>query len=180
MPDVVGVRLTGRLREGVTATDLALTVTENLRSIDLADRFVEFFGPGVAALSAGDRAVVANMTPEFGGNTVRAATETCPGPASRAPSSAAKRQAAIGPNRNGSIRKATTPAPPRSSVMVLRPACCSSARIPRQPRSTAAECATFGGLAKKGEASARQCRKPSEARKVSIWSSIRRHFTSRR
>jgi len=69
VPDVVGVRLTGRLREGVLATDLALTVTERLRRIDLADRFVEFFGPGISTLSAGDRAVVANMTPEFGGNT---------------------------------------------------------------------------------------------------------------
>jgi aconitate hydratase len=69
LPDVVGVRLTGRLREGVLATDLALTVTERLRRIDLADRFVEFFGPGVSTLSAGDRAVVANMTPEFGANS---------------------------------------------------------------------------------------------------------------
>ncbi|CCE10839.1 aconitate hydratase 1 [Bradyrhizobium sp. STM 3843] len=69
VPDVVGVRLTGRLREGVLATDLALTVTQCLRRIDLADRFVEFFGPGVSALSAGDRAVVANMTPEFGANS---------------------------------------------------------------------------------------------------------------
>lgn len=69
VPDVIGVRLTGRLREGVTATDLALTVTERLRRIDLADRFVEFFGPGVSTLSAGDRAVIANMTPEFGANS---------------------------------------------------------------------------------------------------------------
>jgi aconitate hydratase A / 2-methylisocitrate dehydratase len=69
LPDVVGVRLTGRLREGVLATDLALTVTERLRRIDLADRFVEFLGPGVSTLSAGDRAVVANMTPEFGANS---------------------------------------------------------------------------------------------------------------
>jgi aconitate hydratase len=69
VPEVVGVRLIGRPREGVLATDVALTVTERLRRIDLADRFVEFFGPGVAALSAGDRAVVANMTPEFGANT---------------------------------------------------------------------------------------------------------------
>ena len=69
VPDVVGVRLTGRLRPGVLATDLALTVTERLRRIDLADRFVEFFGPGVATLSAGDRAVVANMAPEYGGNS---------------------------------------------------------------------------------------------------------------
>ncbi|MGN7868475.1 aconitate hydratase AcnA [Paracoccus sp. 22332] len=69
VPDVVGVRLTGRLPDGVTATDLALTVTERLRRVDLADRFVEFFGPGVATLSAGDRAVIANMTPEFGANS---------------------------------------------------------------------------------------------------------------
>ncbi|MGF6233779.1 aconitate hydratase [Inquilinus ginsengisoli] len=69
VPEIVGVRLTGRLRPGVLATDLALTVTERLRRIDLADRFVEFFGPGVATLSAGDRAVVANMAPEFGGNS---------------------------------------------------------------------------------------------------------------
>jgi aconitate hydratase len=69
VPDVIGVRLTGRLREGVLATDLALTVTERLRRIDLADRFVEFYGPGVSTLSAGDRAVVANMTPEFGANS---------------------------------------------------------------------------------------------------------------
>jgi len=69
VPDVVGVRLTGALREGITATDFALTVTERLRRIDLADRFVEFFGPGVSALSAGDRSVVANMTPEFGANS---------------------------------------------------------------------------------------------------------------
>ena len=69
VPDVVGVRLTGRLGKGVLATDLALTVTERLRRIDLADRFVEFFGPGVSSLSAGDRAVVANMTPEFGANS---------------------------------------------------------------------------------------------------------------
>ncbi|MEK9282886.1 aconitate hydratase AcnA [Bradyrhizobium sp. ISRA442] len=69
VPDVVGVRLTGRPREGVLATDLALTVTARLRQVDLADRFVEFFGPGVSALSAGDRAVIANMTPEFGANS---------------------------------------------------------------------------------------------------------------
>ncbi len=69
VPDVVGVRLTGVMREGVTATDLALTVTQRLRQIDLADKFVEFFGPGVSPLSAGDRAVVANMTPEFGANS---------------------------------------------------------------------------------------------------------------
>jgi aconitate hydratase len=69
VPDVVGVRLTGALSEGVLATDLALSMTSRLRQINLADRYVEFFGPGVTDLSAGDRAVVANMTPEFGANT---------------------------------------------------------------------------------------------------------------
>ncbi|MHB8814411.1 MAG: aconitate hydratase AcnA [Steroidobacteraceae bacterium] len=66
VPDVVGVRLTGRLPPGVTATDLALTLCERLRRLELADRFLEFFGPGAAALTAGERAVVANMAPEFG------------------------------------------------------------------------------------------------------------------
>src|SRR3954470_8147182 len=69
VPDVVGVRLNGCLRHGVLATDLALTVTERLRRVDLADKFVEFYGPGVATLSAGERALVANMTPEFGANS---------------------------------------------------------------------------------------------------------------
>jgi aconitate hydratase len=66
VPDVVGVRLTGQLRAGVTATDLALTLCERLRRLELADRFLEFFGPGVTSLAAGERAVVANMAPEFG------------------------------------------------------------------------------------------------------------------
>lgn len=69
VPDVVGVRLTGCLPDGVLATDLALVVTHRLRQIDLQDKFVEFYGPGVSNLTAGDRAVVANMTPEFGGNS---------------------------------------------------------------------------------------------------------------
>jgi aconitate hydratase len=69
VPDIVGVRLVGAPRESCLATDLALAVTERLRRIDLSDRFVEFFGPGVASLSAGQRAVIANMTPEFGANS---------------------------------------------------------------------------------------------------------------
>jgi aconitate hydratase len=69
VPRVVGVRLTGRLREGITATDLALTVTHRLRQLSLAGRFVEYFGPGVSTLSAGDRSVVANMAPEYGSST---------------------------------------------------------------------------------------------------------------
>lgn len=69
LPDVIGVRLEGRLREGVLATDLALTVTQLLRERGVTGAFVEFFGTGVSSLSAGERAVVANMTPEFGAST---------------------------------------------------------------------------------------------------------------
>jgi aconitate hydratase len=68
-PRVVGVRLTGRLTAGVTGTDLALLVTHRLRAIGMGGRFVEFFGPGVASLSVGERAVVANMAPEYGAAT---------------------------------------------------------------------------------------------------------------
>jgi aconitate hydratase len=65
-PDVVGVYLTGKLKEGVTATDLALTVTEKLRKARVVGKFVEFYGPGAAALGVVDRATVANMAPEYG------------------------------------------------------------------------------------------------------------------
>jgi len=66
IPDVIGCRLTGRLRPGVTAMDLALTVTERLRKRDVAGTFVEYCGPGVAGLSLPDRATLANMAPEYG------------------------------------------------------------------------------------------------------------------
>ncbi len=69
IPDVVGVQLTGKLPSGVSSTDLALTVTQRLRQLDVTGDFVEFFGPGVSSLSAGDRAVVANMAPEYGATT---------------------------------------------------------------------------------------------------------------
>ncbi len=65
-PDVVGVHLTGALSEGVTATDLALTVTEMLRKAKVVGKFVEFYGPGAAALPVVDRATIANMAPEYG------------------------------------------------------------------------------------------------------------------
>jgi aconitate hydratase len=65
-PDVVGVNLTGKLREGVTATDLVLTVTEMLRKAKVVGKFVEFFGEGTASLSVPDRATIANMAPEYG------------------------------------------------------------------------------------------------------------------
>ncbi|WP_043584146.1 aconitate hydratase AcnA [Geminisphaera colitermitum] len=65
-PDVVGVYLTGALREGVTATDLALTLTQLLRKAKVVGKFVEFYGPGAAALPVVDRATIANMAPEYG------------------------------------------------------------------------------------------------------------------
>jgi aconitate hydratase len=65
-PDVVGVHMTGSLKEGVTATDLALTVTQLLRKAKVVGKFVEFFGPGAAALPVVDRATIANMAPEYG------------------------------------------------------------------------------------------------------------------
>ncbi len=69
IPDVVGVKLTGHLQAGVLATDLALVVTHELRKLGVTGEFVEFFGPGVSTLTAGDRAVVANMAPEYGATT---------------------------------------------------------------------------------------------------------------
>ena len=69
IPNVVGVRLTGAFKAGTLATDLALTVTQRLRQIGVSGEFVEFFGPGVATLTAGDRSVVANMAPEYGAST---------------------------------------------------------------------------------------------------------------
>ncbi|HEX4917496.1 MAG TPA: aconitate hydratase AcnA [Limnobacter sp.] len=65
-PDVVGVELTNALREGITATDLVLTITELLRKKKVVGKFVEFYGPGAASLSVTDRATLANMAPEYG------------------------------------------------------------------------------------------------------------------
>ena len=66
VPQVVGFRLTGALREGATATDLVLTVTEILRKTGVVGKFVEYFGPGVGSLSLADRATLGNMSPEYG------------------------------------------------------------------------------------------------------------------
>src|SRR6185295_5990493 len=65
-PQVVGFKLVGRLREGVTATDLVLTVTQMLRKKGVVEKFVEFFGPGLSQMSLADRATIANMAPEYG------------------------------------------------------------------------------------------------------------------
>jgi len=66
VPQVVGVRLDGRLREGATATDLVLTVTELLRRTGVVGKFVEYFGPGLESLALADRATIGNMSPEYG------------------------------------------------------------------------------------------------------------------
>ena len=66
VPQVVGFRLTGRLAEGATATDLVLTVTEMLRKKGVVGKFVEFYGPGIATLPVADRATIGNMAPEYG------------------------------------------------------------------------------------------------------------------
>jgi aconitate hydratase len=66
IPEVVGFKLTGELAEGITATDLVLTVTQMLRAKGVVGRFVEFYGPGLNALSLADRATIANMAPEYG------------------------------------------------------------------------------------------------------------------
>lgn len=66
IPEVIGFKLTGKLQEGITATDLVLTVTQMLRAKGVVGRFVEFFGPGLASMTLADRATIANMAPEYG------------------------------------------------------------------------------------------------------------------
>ncbi|MEX2602026.1 MAG: aconitate hydratase AcnA [Balneolaceae bacterium] len=66
VPEVIGVKMVGKLREGITATDLTLTVTEKLRRHGVVGKFVEFFGPGLSNMSLPDRATIANMSPEYG------------------------------------------------------------------------------------------------------------------
>ncbi len=66
VPEVVGFKLTGKMAEGVTATDLVLTCVQMLREVGVVGRFVEFYGPGVAELTLADRATIANMAPEYG------------------------------------------------------------------------------------------------------------------
>ena len=66
LPEVVGVRLTGDLQEGATATDLVLSITEMLRALGVVEKFVEFYGPGLHSLPVADRATIGNMSPEYG------------------------------------------------------------------------------------------------------------------
>jgi aconitate hydratase len=66
VPQVVGFKLTGKLKEGTTATDLVLTITQALRKLGVVGKFVEFYGPGIAELPLADRATISNMAPEYG------------------------------------------------------------------------------------------------------------------
>lgn len=66
LPEVIGFKLTGELRQNITATDLVLQITNILRKRGVVGKFVEFFGPGVAKLNLADRATIANMAPEYG------------------------------------------------------------------------------------------------------------------
>jgi aconitate hydratase len=66
LPEVIGFKLTGKLKEGVTATDLVLTVTQMLRKKGVVGKFVEFFGPGLDNMTLADRATIGNMAPEYG------------------------------------------------------------------------------------------------------------------
>ena len=66
IPEVIGFRLTGKLNEGVTATDLVLTVTQMLRKKGVVNKFVEFYGPGLDSMTLADRATIGNMAPEYG------------------------------------------------------------------------------------------------------------------
>jgi len=69
LPDVIGIHLTGHLREGVTPTDLTLTITQLLRQVGVVNKFIEYFGPGLESLTLPDRAMIANMSPENGSTT---------------------------------------------------------------------------------------------------------------
>ncbi|HEY5717838.1 MAG TPA: aconitase family protein, partial [Motiliproteus sp.] len=66
LPDIIGVRIVGQRKPGITATDIALAMTEFLRNEKVVSAYLEFFGPGAASLSIGDRATISNMTPEYG------------------------------------------------------------------------------------------------------------------
>jgi aconitate hydratase A / 2-methylisocitrate dehydratase len=121
IPEVVGVRLTGRLAEGATATDLVLTITQMLRRRGVVGRFVEYCGPGVAELALADRATIGNMSPEYGATcgffpidaeTIRYLTLTARDPARvRLVEAYAKAQ--------GLWRDATTPDPQFTDLLEL-------------------------------------------------------------
>ena len=155
LPEVIGVKLTGKLKEGVTATDLVLTVTQMLRKRGVVGKFVEFFGPGLANLSLADRATIGNMAPEYGatcgffpidGETItlsarhrrgpkRASRWSRPTPRRRACSAPRTRPTRCSPTCSSSISPASSPRSPVRSVR--RIACCSRMSAPAsRPRWT--------------------------------------------
>jgi aconitate hydratase len=121
LPEVVGFKLTGRLREGVTATDLVLTVTQALRKKGVVGKFVEFFGPGLDALALPDRATIGNMSPEYGSTCcffpVDAETVAYLAATARSAERVALVEAYA--KAQGLWRDASTPDPDFSDVMVL-------------------------------------------------------------
>ena len=80
IPEVVGFKLTGKLQEGITATDLVLTITQMLRAKGVVGRFVEFYGPGLSSMTLADRATIANMAPEYGATCGFFPIDDRPGP----------------------------------------------------------------------------------------------------
>ncbi len=126
LPEVIGFRLHGELREGVTATDLVLTVTQMLRKKGVVGKFVEFFGPGLNAMTVADRATLANMAPEYGATCglfpIDAQTLTYLDDAPAA-SRRASRWSRPTPRRRGPIAPASRPtrsSPTRSSSTSAR------------------------------------------------------------
>jgi aconitate hydratase len=117
-PQVVGVRMTGELAVGVTATDLVLTLTEQLRKHGVVGKFIEFFGPGLGALTVADRATLSNMSPEFGATSATPAarpsrsTWSSATPASRGSSAPAPSPIPPTPRRSRSISMRSSPASP--------------------------------------------------------------------
>ena len=126
IPEVVGFKLTGKLQEGATATDLVLTVTQMLRKKGVVGKFVEFYGPGLDDLTLADRATIANMAPEYGatcgffpidGETIRYLKATGRAPAASPWSRPMPRPRACGATRARPIRSSPTPsARPRHGV----------------------------------------------------------------
>ena len=120
-PIVVGVRLTGELPPGSTATDLVLTVTRELRRHDVVEKFVEYFGPGLAHLSVPDRATISNMSPEYGATSglfpVDAATLAYLRETARSPVTIARVEAYA--RRQGLWADASTPEPEYDEILEI-------------------------------------------------------------
>lgn len=113
-PDVVGVELKGKLRGGVTATDLVLTITEMLRREKVVGKFVEFCGEGTASLSVTDRATIGNMAPEYGATMGFSRSTNAPSITSKAPAARPRKSP---PSRPISRRRRCSACPrPRTST----------------------------------------------------------------